>query len=400
MQPHPTRIEFRRNFKEWLFQLDPDIGTRKDCISRSSALRLNSSRHPRGLSEAVTCDLYYFHAKRRDECVCFPIYNDHVTQISTTIDGVFNLLETTSVFYPPAQVVESCLLAAATQGPPTVCLSHSSDCPRSVEVVQRKARVPGEFPYCPTPGLKARQGLAARTAGRGDHHVSPTAGSSSTNSWGPLPTGSRCERDEEDRSLCKNDMCMWGFIKPWESSTVKMVTVTDPDGVSLFGTITESTTITSPHWGFLAPISTVERSTTAVSTYDTSRFKSKRPKSSSLSSSSQPRVCLDELDCREYCDRKVKAPMKHMMALLVGGTGFTALAGLAMLFKIHSERIRRRRSIHNGHPESTETDSERLIDARSVQDVEVVQVAPDRTRSRGHVQFQIGGADGAVDMPE
>lgn len=92
--------------------------------------------------------------------------------------------------------------------------------------------------------------------------------------------------------------------------------------------------------------------------------------------------------------------MKHMMALLVGGAGFTALAGLAMLLKMHSERIRRRRSIQNGHPQSTETDAECLMDARSVQDVEVVQVASDRTRSRGHVRFQIDGADSAVGMPE
>lgn len=92
--------------------------------------------------------------------------------------------------------------------------------------------------------------------------------------------------------------------------------------------------------------------------------------------------------------------MKHMMALLIGGTSFTALAGLAMLLKINNERIHRWRSIHNGHPESTETDAECLINTQDVQDSEVVQVAPDRTRTRGHVRFQIDGADRAVDMLE
>ncbi|KAH0349950.1 hypothetical protein KCU81_g2592, partial [Aureobasidium melanogenum] len=402
MQPRPRRIESGRNFKEWLFQLDPNVGTRKDCISRSSALHLNSSEHSPGLGETVTCDLYNLHPKRRDECVCFPVHNDHVLQTSTAIDGVYSLLETTSVFCPPAQVVESLLLAAATQGPPTVCTSDSSDCPRSTKIIQQGSRVPRDLRYYPTPGLKARQDLAAQTAeGRDVYHVSTTTVSTSSNSWGPLPSDSHCQRDKDEKSLCKNDMCMWGFIKPWESSTIKLVTVTDPDGVSLFGSITESTTITTPHWGFLAPVSTVEKSTTtAASSYDTSKFKSKKPKSSSLSASSQPRVCRDELDCRKYCDRKIKAPMKHMIALLVGGTGFTALAGLAMLLKINGERSRRWRSIHNKHPESTEIDAECLVDTQNVQDSEVVQVAPDRTRSTGHVRFQIDGADRAVNMLE
>lgn len=349
----------------------------------------------------MTCDLYYFNAKRRDECVCFPVYNNHVTRESKTIDGVCRFRETTSVFCPPAQVVESYLLAAATQGPPTACNSHPPDCPRPVEVIQREPRVLGRFLYCPTPGLKAQRDLAARTAGRGDDYGSSTTTvSPSKNSWGPLPTDSNCGRDKEEKSLCKNDMCMWGFIKPWESPTVKMVTVTDPDGVSLFGSITESTIITTPHWGFLAPTSTIESSTTTATTsYDTSRFKSKRPKSSSLSASAQPRVCHDELDCRKYCDRKLKAPMKHMMVLLVGGTVFTALAGLAMLLKIYSRRNRHWRRIHNGHIKSTETDAQCLIDAQSVQGLEHVQVASDRTRSRGHVRFQIDEAGSAVDVP-
>lgn len=205
----------------------------------------------------------------------------------------------------------------------------------------------------------------------------------------------------DEKSLCKNDMCMWGFIKPWESPTVSVITVTDPDGVSLFGSITESTTITTPHWGFLAPTSTIEKSTTTATTsYDTSRFKSKKPKSSSsLSASAQPRVCHNELDCREYCDRKLKAPKKHMMALLVGGTVFTALAGLAMLLRIYSRRKRQWGRIHNGDTKSTETDAQCLIATQSVQGLEHVQVTSDRTRSRGHVRFQIDEAGSAVDVP-
>ncbi|KAI4807132.1 hypothetical protein E4T44_11177 [Aureobasidium sp. EXF-8845] len=256
-QSYPERVEFRRNLKERLLHLEPGIGTRKDCIARSAALQLNSTRHANGLNEAVTCDLYSFRPKRQEECVCVPVYEDHVTLTSTVVQGVHRVVETTSVFYPPAQVVKSCLLAAATQGPPTVCIPLRSKCQESVEVLHRRSNLPGDFPYCAT---------------------------STKNPWGPLPTGSDCERDDEEKSLCKNDKCMWGFVKPWESPTVKLVTTTGSDDVSLFGSVTESITITTPHWGFLAPVTKTGNSTaTTTSTYNTSGFKSKKPKSSAHS---------------------------------------------------------------------------------------------------------------------
>lgn len=87
------------------------------------------------------------------------------------------------------------------------------------------------------------------------------------------------------------------------------------------------------------------------------------------------------------------------MALLVGGTVFTALAGMAMLLKIYSRRNRHRGRIHNGDTKSTETDAQCLIDTQDVQGLEHAQVTSDRTRSRGHVRFQIDEADSAVDVP-
>jgi hypothetical protein len=373
---YPERVELGRNFKERLLQLEPRIGTRKDCIARSAALQLSSTRHANGLSEAVTCDLYSFHPKRREECVCVPVYDDHVTLASTTVQGGYRVSETTSVFYPPAQVVKSCLLAAATQGPPTVCNPYRSKCQESVEVLHRRSRGFGDFPYCPT---------------------STTV--PSPNFWGPLPTVADCERVGEERTLCKNDKCMWGFIKPWESPTVRLVTVTGSDGVSLFGSVTESITITTPHWGFLVPPTTTRKSTiTTTSTYDTSRFKSKEPKSSAHPTSTPARVCLDEVDCREYCDRRIKAPKKHMLALLIVGSAFTAFAGLAMLLKIYGSRVHRWRRTRNERRKSAKTDTQCLMDAGSAQGLQLVHVPSVQTRNRGHVRFQVDGAGSAADV--
>ena len=300
--------------------------------------------------------------------MCIPAYNDHVTLTSTTVSDVPRVFETTSVFYPPAQVVESCLLAAATQGPPTVCSSQRASCLESVEVLHRRAKLFGHFPYCSTVP--------------------------SPNSWGPLPTGSDCERIGEERSLCKNDKCMWRFIKPWESPTVRLATVTGSDGVSLFGSVTESETVTTPHWGFLAPMTTTEKSTaTKTSTYNTSGFKSKKPKSSTHPSSTPKPVCVDELDCREYCDRRIKAPKKHMMVLLIAGTTFTAFAFVAMLLKMYGKRIHRWRETRNERRRSAEMDAQNLMDGGTVQRLQLVQAPSIQPRSRGHVRFQVDGDD-------
>jgi hypothetical protein len=347
--------------------LEPRIGTRKDCIARSAALQLNSTRHANGLNEAVTCGLYSFHPKRQEECVCVPVYEDRVTLTSTVVQGVHRVVESTSVFYPPAQVVKSCLLAAATLDPPTVCIPLRSKCQESVEVLHRRQSLVGDFPYCPT---------------------------STTNLWGPLPTGSGCERDDEEKSLCKNDKCMWGFIKPWESPTVKLVTTTGSDGVSLFGSVTERITITTPHWGLLAPVTKTGKSTTTTtSTYNTSGFKSKKPKSSAHSAATPAPVCHDEIDCREYCDKKLKAPKEHMLALLIGGSSFAAFAGLAMLLKMYGNRIYRRRGTRNENDRSDKSDTQRLMDAGSGQGLQLVHVPTVQSRNRGHVRFQVDGTD-------
>ena len=330
--------------------------------------------------------------------MCYPVYSDHVTSTTTVVQGIYKVLETTSVFYPPAQVIESCLLAAAAQGPPTICNPHRSRCQESVEVLYRTQRIFGGFPYCPTPGLQASSHQPVRTIAPWRSHHDPSTTVPSSNSWGPLPTGSDCGRHGEDKSLCKNDRCMWGFIKPWESPTVRLVTVTGSDGVSLFGSVTESVNITTQHWGYLAPATTNKKSTTTTtSTYNTSKFKSKKPKSSAHSSSPPAPVCTNELDCREYCDRKIKAPKKHMMALLIGGSTFTGIAGLAMLLKIYSKHIHRWCRAPNDRRRSTDADAQHPMDAGSVHGLQMVQAPSIQTRNRPHVRFQVDGAD-SVDV--
>ena len=346
----------------------------------------------------MTCDLYSFHPKRRNECVCYPVYSDHVTSITAVVQGMYRALETTSVYYPPIQVIESCLLAAAAQGPPAICDPHRSKCQESAEVLYRTQRVSGDFPYCPTPGLHASSHQPIRTIAPWRSHHTTTVTVTSSNDWGPLPTGSDCKRDGEEKSLCKNDKCMWGFLKPWESPTVRLVTVTGANGVSLFGSVKESVNITTPHWGFLAPATTTRKSTTTTSSYDTSKFKSKKPESSAHSTSPPAPVCTNELDCREYCEKRIKAPKKHMMALLVGGTAFTGIAGLAMLLKIYSKHIHRWCRARHDRRRSAETYIQPSMDDGSVQGLQLAQARPVQARSRGHVRFQVDGADSAVDV--
>jgi hypothetical protein len=152
-----------RNIKQRLFWIHPDLGTRLDCMARSSALHINSTRQGNGLTEAVTCDIYSLGPRRSEECVCFPVYDHLVAEKTTVIDNVYTTLTTTSVFYPPVQVVESCLLAAASQGPPTICNHLSFDCPTSGKIISRDVTASDGFPYCPTPGRQARQHLPPRT---------------------------------------------------------------------------------------------------------------------------------------------------------------------------------------------------------------------------------------------
>ncbi|KAI4728030.1 hypothetical protein E4T49_04138 [Aureobasidium sp. EXF-10728] len=197
-------------------------------------------------------------------------------------------------------------------------------------------------------------------------------------------------------------MCMWGFLKPWESPTVKVVTTTS-NGVSLFASVTESINITTPHWGYLVPTGKEEEkkqskkskmSKTGKTTTTSTKFRSKKPKSSPSLTSAPFQVCKDELDCRKYCDKRIKAPKKHMIILLLGGGGFTALAGLGMLLKIYGHRIRRWRRARNEGYASTQSDAQGLIDSQSVHDTEPVQDPSVRVRAKDV------GADSAADLPD
>ncbi|THY75060.1 hypothetical protein D6C86_04315 [Aureobasidium pullulans] len=419
------------NAPEWFLQVNPNIGTRKDCIARSSALHIDSTTHKNRLSEAVTCDLYNFHPQRRNECVCFPIYRGNVTQISTVVHDMYKVFETTSVFYPPVQVVESCLLAAATQGPPTVCNSHKSKCPKSVQVVSREPRVLGGFPYCPTPGRQARQHLPARTLAESWKYAitstSTSIKSSPTKDWSSLPTAATCEKNETraEKKQCRQDMCMWGFLQAWMSPEVKAVTALDSNGVFLFATErTDYATMTGPHWGTVAnPASTTTpwptttfkgKKTKTKSTYDTSMLKSveshlKEIGMTELVSSkptSRPKlVCHDEFSCREWCSLKEGKSFSRMMWLLGGGLAVTAVAGLGMALKSWGKHIglrwRKSRAERRRKAEKDIQESESVTtDPGPVQGLELVRISPAGNRGRGRVRFQGDGADSTFDMSD
>jgi len=86
------------------------------------------------------------------------------------------------------------------------------------------------------------------------------------------------------------------------------------------------------------------------------------------------------------------------MALLVGGTAFTGIAGLAMLLKIYSKHIHRWCRARHDRRRSAETYIQPSMDDGSVQGLQLAQARPVQARSRGHVRFQVDGADSAVDV--
>lgn len=86
------------------------------------------------------------------------------------------------------------------------------------------------------------------------------------------------------------------------------------------------------------------------------------------------------------------------MTLLVGGTAFTGIAGLAMLLKIYSKHIHRWCRAREERRRNTDTDAQYPMDAAGVQGLQMVEAPSLQTRNRAHVRFQVDGADGPVDV--
>lgn len=84
------------------------------------------------------------------------------------------------------------------------------------------------------------------------------------------------------------------------------------------------------------------------------------------------------------------------MALLLGGTAFTGIAGLAMLLKIYSKHIHRWFRAREERRGSTDTEPQHPMDAGNVQGLQMVQTPSVQTRNRAHVRFQVDGTDGPV----
>lgn len=87
-----------------------------------------------------------------------------------------------------------------------------------------------------------------------------------------------------------------------------------------------------------------------------------------------------------------------MMALIVGGTAFTGIAGLAMLLKTYSKQVHRWCRARHDRRRSADTYAQPPMDDGSVQGLQLAQAPPVQARSRGHVRFQVDGADSAADV--
>ncbi|KAI5200971.1 hypothetical protein E4T39_05509 [Aureobasidium subglaciale] len=379
--PSLRRVNLRRNWKEKLMQRKPRIATRQDCIARSSALSLTHGKNANGLYEAATCDLYYFDYTRSAECVCFPVYDDHVshtTYIDHDIHDVTKVFTTTSVFYPPEQVVSRHLLAAATQGTPTTCNPKRTTCPESANLVNREPRVLGDFPYCPRPGQQ--QKIPTRTYYH-DDMPSKSCKSSKTHSpkhWALLNNSHACKSKDtkEQKSQCKIDKCMWSFVRPYMSPTVAAHAVTNAKGARLFVTsITHYVNVTTPHWGFIAhPSSTTRPCSTSLDS------KNRKKKGKNTKIVSNP-LCRNANECRAWCEKKVKTPFKRMMVLLTSVTAISALALTAMLVMICLRRRRRNKARAEDNNQA-------------VQGVELVQIPPAAAGERAGYQGGQGGQGG------
>lgn len=342
----------------------PHIGTRKDCIARSSALSINRTRNSDGFQEGVTCDLYNFGHHRRHECVCFPVFSDRTETVTYETKGIQSVTTTTSVFYPPEQVIQNYLLAAAQGGSPKLC---TKNCIYQADVLMRSPRHLGDFPYCPFPGQNVQFGLVPQTVS-----PSPSPGSlsdsfsfPSTTSPPPLPTETPvCPMDDpkDKRSQCSLDQCLWSFLDNITTTTSNRVTFTDKDGAGLYyDWNTTVYLITGTHWGTLPSelggghIASQTSGNGRVASSLAKQYAAYRtgiglpPKHKAGDTDSDDEnekhrpVCTDESTCRQYCYDK-DASLSRAMFLVIGfGALISAIALFGMLYRMVSKH---RRSLH------------------------------------------------------
>lgn len=356
---YPKHKKLHRKWWEWFAQTNPEIGTREDCIARSSALSVNTHANKAGLVEAVTCDLYSFGKHRHHECVCFSVYADHTVHELVVHNDAQTVHTTTSVFYPPSAVVQSALLAAATQGPPLPSTKTGSLHP--VQVLRREPRTLGGFPYCPAPRPTAKPDLARRTAietiTKRKHGQDVTY----TTTFPDLPTALPNCNDAshyktyktDSASACKLDICMWKFIQNFTSTTSHWVTFSDAVGSPIH--MDWNTTlflVSTKHWGVLAKgekqFDAVKKTTEAYPRMSDlalsySRFQTSiglpppanKPETNFWGKPVRPQgklVCQNETDCWHWCEEKVHK--EHVVLLRVIGlaVSLAMLAGLGMIW--------------------------------------------------------------------
>lgn len=362
--PQPKKKKFHRKWYEVILTKSPNIGTRADCITRSAALSVNTHPNKAGLVEAVTCDLYDFGKHRRHECVCFPVYADHTVHEFVVHDDVETLHTTTSVFYPPKEVVQRVLLTAAEEGQPFG---------RAANVLRREPRSLSGFPYCATStsAVAAKAGLVARTATTKITSKRHGKQTTVTSTFPALPTQ---EPDCNDKSYyisrttsaCEVDSCMWNFLMNFTSTTSEWITFSDESGMAIrAGWNTSLFLVTTTHWGVYPadsnpgtisvtkatdPWSSVAAS--AYSRYLTSiglpppeNHTRKNIFGKEIKEAGPP--CQNETDCWQYCEKN-QAKMKSQLFQLLGIAALiSALALFGMIwvtFCKGSTRASRRRT--------------------------------------------------------
>ncbi|KAL1307003.1 hypothetical protein AAFC00_005632 [Neodothiora populina] len=348
----PKYKKFRRNIIEWLLTVRPNIGTRPDCITRSAALGINTTSNGAGLVEAVTCDLYDFGKHRHEECVCFPVYADHIVTEYVIHNDVRTLHTTTSVFYPPEQVMQSVLLAAAEEGPPFG---------KAAKVMQREPRQNGCFPYCPLPGSVPKADVVRRTA---VETITKTAKHGSkttmTTTYPPVPTTTPDCNDvtfyaKRKASACGIDICMWDFIKNYTSTVSDWVTFSDARGNALRADWnTTFFLVTTTHWGTFPPFSDPSEMSSAkrtdpwshgmVGSY--SRYltsiglpppKDEGQKVLGMKVKEVKAACHNETDCWRYCEKRQKKAKTQLLQLMGFATVITTIALLGMAWTLSAK---------------------------------------------------------------
>lgn len=326
-------------------QMHPNIGSRADCIARSVALNVNTTTNVDGLVEAVTCDLYNFGKHRHHECVCFPTYGDHTVQELFISDDLQKLRTTTLMFYPPSQVVQSALLAAAIEGPPQHC---RTDCSKTAAVLRREPRTLGGFPYCETPAPVSKPKLIPRTTQlaitKTKHHKQTVYTTRYPDVPTKYPNCNAASYTSLKASACELDRCIWNFVRNFTSTTSDWIAFTDEFGTPVRqGWNTTAYLVTTTHWGvfpshsssrnmFKSRLASTEPWQSALSASYSQYLtaigmpppKNKTSKKAEKQAKKTAPVCKDEVDCWQWCEKDRKSRRVQMLELI----GFAAVVSL------------------------------------------------------------------------